>query len=682
MKGFIFLPLVLVFSFTLPAQNKITNKASIKIDNIVEKEPGSFLKSTGVSNQNADYQLVDFMANAFGPAISSLNPLAYDPYSDVVAIVHRAHSDYGSGSGELWYNISTDRGATWSRVNPAINSSFTQEFARYPSMAISNSQQSPGINNALTVFSWPEFDPVNGSFGWLGYAADQPAGAGNYTGNILMDNYSSSEPIWASDNSSWVFWIAAHLNDTGMTLFRTQDFITIEQLEFPSSIFQGGGIIPLGGVSVNGVCYVGAIGTYPPPDPGNPIISGWYPGYVKSTDYGLTWSDWQVIDFRQVPSISDYDRLYDFIKNDSYVSYCGDINVDNSGYVHFALALTDTTTDENTGINSIIDLYETNSGWDAKIIYTGLIDGSFDNGPGLGQMGPSPYFAFNAQRNVMACQWVNGLSESIPWCDLFFSYRTLSTNWVNPINLTMSDSINNSQSHLAPLLAVTGTEYTAFSMYAYQDGVSGPYTDTLQTTNIYIAPVTFNTENVPVELVNFSANVSGSCVTLNWETGTETNNRGFEIERNYAAGNSWSTIGFVKGNGTTSSSHKYQFEDNGLPSGEYSYRLKQIDFNGSYVYSEIKTVYAAGELSFELSQNFPNPFNPATEIQYRIPRTNLVVLKVYDVLGNEVQTIVNDVQEAGLHTILLNTNNLASGTYYYKLSSGDFVKVRKMLLLK
>ena len=116
--------------------------------------------------------------------------------------------------------------------------------------------------------------------------------------------------------------------------------------------------------------------------------------------------------------------------------------------------------------------------------------------------------------------------------------------------------------------------------------------------------------------------------------------------------------------------------------GKYSYRLRQFDLDGNSKYSEVRAVEVEGPLSFELSQNFPNPFNPTTEINYQIAQTNLVMLKLYDVLGNEIQTIVNEVQKTGSYSVTINTHNLASGTYFYKLESGKFIKVRKMLLIK
>ncbi len=191
---------------------------------------------------------------------------------------------------------------------------------------------------------------------------------------------------------------------------------------------------------------------------------------------------------------------------------------------------------------------------------------------------------------------------------------------------------------------------------------------------------------VPVELTSFTANVNGNNVLLNWQTATEVNNYGFEIQRSAFSDqrSEWNTIGFVKGNGTSNSPKEYSFTDIVSQSGKYSYRLKQIDIDGSYKYSDIVEVNIGTPEKFELSQNYPNPFNPSTTIEYSIPKNSVqnVQLKIYDVLGREVATLVNGKQEAGRYKVKFNANNLPSGIYFYTLRAGDFVATKKMILLK
>ena len=185
---------------------------------------------------------------------------------------------------------------------------------------------------------------------------------------------------------------------------------------------------------------------------------------------------------------------------------------------------------------------------------------------------------------------------------------------------------------------------------------------------------------VPVELTSFSANVSDGNVILNWTTATELNNSGFEVERK--AGGEFQTIAFVLGNGTTTEQHNYSYADNNLNSGSYTYRLKQVDYDGTFAYSNEVNVEITTPVKFELSQNYPNPFNPTTKINFSIPQNSEVTLTVFNVLGQKVKTLVQGFMEAGKHTINFDASGFNSGIYLYKLEAGNFSEVRKMTLLK
>ncbi|MBL1153402.1 MAG: T9SS type A sorting domain-containing protein [Ignavibacteriota bacterium] len=191
---------------------------------------------------------------------------------------------------------------------------------------------------------------------------------------------------------------------------------------------------------------------------------------------------------------------------------------------------------------------------------------------------------------------------------------------------------------------------------------------------------------IPVELTSFSASVSENSVTLNWLTATELNNLGFEIQRQNSDDKNqnmeWTKIGFVPGFGTTTEPKSYSFIDSKLETGNYNYRLKQIDLDGSFAYSNTINIKIEQPFVFTLDQNYPNPFNPVTSIQYAIANKQFVKLIVYDVLGNEIAVLVNEEKPAGEYKVTFNAAGLPSGVYLYQLKAGEFNSVRKLVLLK
>jgi len=229
---------------------------------------------------------------------------------------------------------------------------------------------------------------------------------------------------------------------------------------------------------------------------------------------------------------------------------------------------------------------------------------------------------------------------------------------------------------------VTRTGYYPTSYYVSHDPGN-------QTYNIVLQNFVFRQIDVPlpVELSSFVYLVIDRNVKLNWTTSSETNNSGFEIERRDARGEVqevWNKIGFVAGNGTTIMTSNYSFTDRGLNSGSYNYRLKQIDYNGNFSYYDLQNEVVIGvPEKFSLWQNYPNPFNPNTVISYQLPVSNFTSLKVYDALGKEVATLVNQIQNAGYYAIDFAGSNFSSGAYFYRLIvDGNIIDTKRMVLLK
>ncbi len=213
-------------------------------------------------------------------------------------------------------------------------------------------------------------------------------------------------------------------------------------------------------------------------------------------------------------------------------------------------------------------------------------------------------------------------------------------------------------------------------------------------TNVYANDLVGTNTNppLPIEITSFFASISNGKVLLNWETATEINNYGFEIERSISNNITWERIGFVQGHGNSNSPRYYEFIDYDVLNTVLEYRLKQIDTDGLFEYFYVSAKVDASSitdvkenrlpLEFKLDQNYPNPFNPETTIRFELPKSSQVRLDIFETVGQLVETIVNEDLPAGKHYIDWNAASYASGIYIYKIRCGKFSQVRKMLLLK
>jgi hypothetical protein len=194
---------------------------------------------------------------------------------------------------------------------------------------------------------------------------------------------------------------------------------------------------------------------------------------------------------------------------------------------------------------------------------------------------------------------------------------------------------------------------------------------------------------VPVEISSFISSISGRDVRLNWETKTEVNSILFQIERAAHSTQSWAKVGEVTASGNSNSPKSYSFIDKKLNSGKYNYRLKMVDADGSFKYSDIVEVEVGLPKEYAISQNYPNPFNPSTRIDYQLPFDSKVTLDLYGITGERISTIFNGELTAGYYTAEVSASalNLASGVYIYRMSAQNpsvqnFIQVKKLMLAK
>lgn len=229
-----------------------------------------------------------------------------------------------------------------------------------------------------------------------------------------------------------------------------------------------------------------------------------------------------------------------------------------------------------------------------------------------------------------------------------------------------------------------GTTFSRLTIIPDQeDGFPRSYASTNHFDFITFNPIT----PIPVEMTSFTAAVVSNTVELKWQTATETNNRGFEIYKS-VSGSPFSKIGFVAGNGTTTEAKSYSFVDRDVRAGEnYGYRIKQIDFDGTFEYSKVVNVNGITPTEFSLDQNYPNPFNPSTNISYSVPVKSEVTLEVYNLIGQKIMTLVQGSVEAGKHFVQMNGSSMASGIYLLKINAvgengSQFTSSKKMTLMK
>ena len=264
---------------------------------------------------------------------------------------------------------------------------------------------------------------------------------------------------------------------------------------------------------------------------------------------------------------------------------------------------------------------------------------------------------------------------------------------ISPVNLKLEPP---NQDHFASNTLINQWEELTFD-YSSSIGVTGAtltlipdqkpdFPRTYASVN-YIDYIRFTPQIVPVELTSFTGAVVGNDVQLKWATATELNNRGFEIQRSIS-GSAFATIAFVEGFGTTTEQKQYTFTDRNVTAGvDHAYRLKQIDFDGTFDYSDVVNVGSTIPTEFALEQNYPNPFNPTTNIIYSVPVKSNVTLDVYNLIGQKVVTLFEGEVEAGKHASQFNASSMSSGMYLFKLTAvgengSQFSSSKKMTLLK
>ena len=297
----------------------------------------------------------------------------------------------------------------------------------------------------------------------------------------------------------------------------------------------------------------------------------------------------------------------------------------------------------------------------------------------------SPNSGFNFSVDSIDIDLLGGGTGSIRANIYYSTDNFASKSQLNPEDPADGIALGNSGSSdimhfvYTPALQVNDGETLSLRVYPWYEG-SASTSKYLYTSDVGVFGTTSETP-VPVELTSFSASVNKKTVELKWSTATEVDNNGFEIERSSNQA-TWKKIGFLKGSGTTTRTSTYSYKDVSALNGKLYYRLKQVDFNGTFKYSKVVEVNYGVPSKFNLAQNYPNPFNPSTSIKFDVPEAAFVNLTIYNVLGAEIASLVNEKLEPGAYTKNFNASGLTSGIYFYRLTAGNLVITKKMSLLK
>lgn len=531
------------------------------------------------------YTLIDSMANGFGPGNINVNPIAYDPYSNSVVIVHRGRTV----SGQILYAYSTNGGTTWSnKVGPMQGGLAGNTNGRYPSIALHNPSKAADKDSVLVQVVFPLL--VGGAFGGMIYSTDPGVGAGSPLASIdsagvPWSSQMSSGSVYGSSN---FIFAAYNGSDAGhMSIFRTTDGVTFTKLDPPAmaatKYYPDGNLDDASGVVYQGGNFYVAL--YAAFDAAAPSDTGAYTlGVSKSTDGGATWSEFDIVPRAGLTPAYATNRGYRRIGND--------FTVDANGGYHWLITEIDTLSNPDKW--SVFHYYKAAGGsWTATKVRDLAEHRNYSYGT-LDQTRTENMLALSVDGKTLVGKWIEDgrgatYADSLPVADVWTAQWKAGAGWSTPVNRTNTPDINDQLVHMAPNLNSQGQALFFRSQALSSQG---------NTAAIDIASV--------VNGVYFSK-----------ET----------------------VVGVRK--------------EDGMVAG-----------------------------SFNLSQNFPNPFNPTTNIQFSIPSSALTTLKVYNMVGQEVATLVNGQKEAGVYFVDFDASKLASGVYLYKLQSGSYVETKKMVLVK
>lgn len=612
--------------------------------------------------------LITKMWNAYTTQASFTNQIAFDPSANLLGVIHRIDRT-GAGSGRMVYRYSTNFGAAWSPMIGPVNEPFGHTLGRHPNIILSNPTHSTNINDVSVVMGIAELEA---SWRWLELIRDAYPASNNYT--VKIDSFFFPGDEMTVDNSGNIFsiWNVESSWGGDSTVLNVLYRSTDKGISWSAAGIDNINSYDIG--SLNGTKIEfgkGNIG-YIVTQAISPFNTKYDFAYKKSTNSGATWSStFTWLNWWNVPFGSSVLGNYVHALN-----YEVDFIVLDTDMPFFAGTFVDTDDGSETGVYAI---YNLGAGWQAQLIKK-VNKTSFALPGNLATLNEVELARDELGRWLML-KLIDVPQPLDTAQDVYVRWFGNGV-WSPLINVTNTPSIKEKFSQLAARMEydAVNSNLKAFAMYTIFG--NNDQDDLAEAELWLINGIEINPQLIPVELTSFTGQFVDNLVRLDWTTASEKNNFGFDVERKNSTNDDWLKIGFVNGNGTTTTPHSYKFEDSQLPSDEkIFYRLKQLDLDGTFQYSSEVEIDRL-PMEFSLGQNFPNPFNPTTTIKYQIAEPGIVSLKIYDILGNEVIKLVDEYQEAGNYSINFDASKISSGVYFYRLRANEFIQMRKMTLLR
>ncbi len=582
-------------------------KAKKSLNAVADPEiaPSSVIFNTGNTLYKTalfPYVVIDSMNNSLGPANSGVDPIAFDPYSKVVVIIHRSKTSYGGGSGNIFYQYSADSGHTWSsHIGPMAGGLGANTGGRYPSVTLLNPKAYTKKDSVLVEAVFPYL--IGGAaFGGMIYSVDPGVGAGSAIAaidTVASRVWSSQMWIWASNTSNDVWFTGANSVAGGPAtlLFHSSDGVAYHNVKAPqyadSVFFSVAGFF---GAYQSPNTYLGMDARFKRAAPADTSTNTF--GVSKSTDKGETWSNFDIVNWHAFTGFATGKLM--ITNHPTENATTNKFTVDGSGGIHWATVFVDTTVKPNKW--SVYDVYKASGGtWTPNKVRDLPTHENWTYGVGgspLDQTGIELETSLSQDGKLVAFKWVEDtqgatFKDSLPVPDIYLSiWNSTNKTWTTPQNITNSPTEVDYITHIAPVFENNGTVYLMRTMEA--------------SNNAGYNPLKPNESNVAV-------------------------------------------VYFTKFKGVITGVGR----ESGIIVGSYA-----------------------------LSQNYPNPFNPSTQINVTLPVSGQTTLKVYNMLGQEVTTLLSGFKQAGSYFVTFDASKLSSGVYFYTLQSGSFSSTKKMVLMK